>query len=466
MKFILLCLFLSSWSLASSNDLTHRPKSFNTSRGKAVFVNFTHATYHITYDVSKRRAMVLADMRMDVVEAGRPVFDSVANPYSIMLNGEKVSASEVSTPSRETKVRILNKDVPEGSHRLTIELPLTNLVSFGGGGVKSAFWNSDINNRGFLERYLPANFEYDQVKMDFVVKFIGATTKQTIYTNGEVTEHPNNIFSISYPPYYTSSSIFFHTVPENSVEEIRFTIKSIDGRDLPTVIYAASGSAEANNLEGTRRHTLALIRELEGDYGPFPHPSITIYNAGTGGMEYCGATMTSLGALGHELFHSYFARGVMPANGNAGWIDEALASWRDGGYQKSYSLEGTSRLSIWPYYNRFTDINAYRFGERFMSYMDAKLESKGGLKPFMRHMVENRLFAPFFIEEFIAEMSEYYKESVKEDFYKYTFGNQNIRNVSYVLRPEMQETVAHEHDHKAQHPHHQKMTLKELENHL
>jgi hypothetical protein len=464
MKFILLCLFLSSWSLASSNDLDHRPKSFKVSRGKAVFVDFTHATYHITYDISKRRTMVLADMKMNVVEAGRPVFDSVMKPYSVMLNGERVSVREVSTPSRETKVRVLNQDVPEGSHRLTIEIPLTNLVSFGGGGVKSAFWNSDINNRGFLERYLPANLEYDQVKMDFVVKFIGASTKQAIYTNGEVTEHPQNIFTISYPSHYTSSSIFFHTVPVNSVEEIRFNMKSIDGRDLPTVIYASSGSSEASNLEGAKRHAQSIVKELEGDYGPFPHPSITIYNAGTGGMEYCGATMSSLGALGHELFHSYFSRGVMPANGNAGWIDEALASWRDGGYQKSYSLQGTSRLSIWPYYNRFTDVNAYRFGERFMSYMDAKLESKGGLKPFMRHMVENKLFTPFFIEEFIAEMSEYYKESVKEDFYKYTFGNQNISNVSYVLKHQLPQGI--EKAPQNEHPHHQKMSFEELENHL
>ena len=98
--------------------------------------------------------------------------------------------------------------------------------------------------------------------------------------------------------------------------------------------------------------------------------------------------MTDMSALGHEMFHFYFARGVMPANGNAGWVDEALASWRDDGYQSLGTLSGSSNMSGRPYYTRTTDTAAYSFGERFMSYLDGKLKSKGGLKPYMRTLVE------------------------------------------------------------------------------
>ena len=79
------------------------------------------------------------------------------------------------------------------------------------------------------------------------------------------------------------------------------------------------------------------MRELEQTYGPYPHEALLIYCTGniSGGMEYAGATMTSLEALGHEITHSWFARGVMPANGNAGWIDEAIARWRDRGYPRA-----------------------------------------------------------------------------------------------------------------------------------
>ncbi len=47
----------------------------------------------------------------------------------------------------------------------------------------------------------------------------------------------------------------------------------------------------------------------------------------TRGMEYDGATTTSAPALEHEVFHSWFGRGVKPASASDGWIDEAMASW-------------------------------------------------------------------------------------------------------------------------------------------
>jgi len=167
-------------------------------------------------------------------------------------------------------------------------------------------------------------------------------------------------------------------------------------------------------------------------------------------MEYCGATMTEFSALGHELFHSYFARGVMPANGNSGWVDEALASWRDKGYQSLSILTGSSRMSSHPYYTRTTDRAAYSFGERFMRYLDGKLQSKGGLKPFMRYMVDKKVFSPFFVEEFISEMSNFYDVSLSEDFKRYTFDSGNFFEKSL-------ETNAHIH---------RKMTVEEMQNFL
>ena len=115
----------------------------------------------------------------------------------------------------------------------------------------------------------------------------------------------------------------------------------------------------------------------------------------------------------------------MPANGNAGWVDEALASWRDDGYQSLGTLSGSSNMSGRPYYTRTTDTAAYSFGERFMSYLDGKLKSKGGLKPYMRTLVEREKFKPFFIEEFISHMSKFYGVDLSADFKQYTFGGRN-----------------------------------------
>jgi hypothetical protein len=410
-------------ALANSNDLSHRPPSFNTPSGKVVFVDFTSADYSITYNVQKKSASVVAEIAFNAPEAGMPIFDAVTAPTTMTLDGQVVYDTETKTPSNETTLRYVNKVVSQGSHKMTIEAPLTELVEYTSNGVKSAFWTSDLSERQFLERYLPANFEFDQVPMTISVKFIGASD-QVIYTNGVQKVARDGSINITYPKYYTASSLYFHTTPKSEVKELRTTFKSIDGRELPVVVY--SKASAWTNLESLKSKTAEVFQELERDYGAFPHPSITVYNSGMGGMEYCGATITAASALGHELFHSYFARGMMPANGNSGWLDEALASWRDDGYQRSTSLSGSSQMSAHPLYTRTTDRAAYSFGARFMSYLDGKMQDKGGLKLFLRHIIENRVFQPLFVEEFNKEMSEFYGRSVDEDFKRYTYGKESF----------------------------------------
>lgn len=439
-------------SALASNDLAHRPRSFSSSVGKAVFVDFTEATYDISYDVSGKEALVVAWMKFNAPEAGHVIFDSVTAPTSIELDGTATSAIETQTPDKVTTVRVVRANASEGSHTLKIALPLTEMVEFLPGGIKSAFWTSDLSEREFLEYYMPASFEYDQLKIVFNVKFSGLKNKQAIYTNGVVESIGENSYRITYPSYYNVSSIFYHTVPQSAVDEVRYSLKSIDGREIPVVIYVSKGVFGGSTalLQKFRTEATNVFRELESDYGAWPHPSLTIYNAGRGGMEYCGATMTEFRALGHEMFHSYFARGVMPANGNSGWLDEALASWRDEGYLSLTKLTGTSMMSSHPYYNRVTDRDAYSFGENFMRLMEGKLKSQGGLKPFMRHMVESKTFAPLFVEEFISDMEEFYDAELESDFKKYTFGTSSDFKV---MKP-------------SKSPMHQKMSIKELRSYL
>lgn len=447
MKLIAIVLLISSYVFASSNDPSRIPKSFNTSTGKAVFVNFTEANYFINYDLINKNAWIKAEIKFDAPEAGFPIFDSFAEPTSIILNGSKTSATLTQTPSRETSVRVVNTAIGIGSHTLQIEVPLRDLVEFKAEGVKSAFWTSDLSDRKYLERYMPANLEFDQVKMNFQVKVIGAKAKHTIYANGEQEIIDDSTFKISFPSHFTSSSVYFHMVPQGSMEELRFSLKSIDGRNVPVVVYTAkSFFRTTTKVDRLKTAVTEIFQELERDYGAFLHNQIIVYEAGLGGMEYCGATMTEFRALGHELFHSYFARGVMPANGNAGWVDEAFASWRDDDYYRSENLRGSSMMSSHPYYTRSTDTDAYGFGKRFMSYLDGKLKDKGGLKPFMRHMVDKKNFSPFFIEEFIQDMNSFYGMNLDPEFKKYTFGSKKSEGFHSDI--------------------HRKMSLEELQNHL
>jgi len=422
--------------------------SFQSGQYKVVFPDFKKATYSILYDASVKNVVAISDIELELIEDGAIAFDSVQVPSSIKVDGRDVDSVEISTPDSQTKIRIVKGTFSKGLHRLKMSTSITSLVNFTSGGVKSAFWTSDLDERNFLERYLPASFEYDQVEMVFNIQFKNFEKKQVIYTNGEVKELSPTEFQIKYPSYFNVSSVFYHTVPKGETEGIEFDVKSIDGRVIPVTIYASVKFFGSANFAKLKTKLINVFQELESDYGAFPHPKIIIYNAGSGGMEYCGATMTDSGALEHEIFHSYFARGFMPANGNAGWLDEALASWRDSSYPRRESLTGSSQMSSHGVYARITDDAAYSFGRNFMGYMDFKLSSKGGLKPFMRLLMDKHVFQPMTIDEFIRLMETFYQTPLRSEFKKYTF-SQSVEIFS-----------------KSGHKIHRKMSLQELENYL
>jgi predicted metalloprotease with PDZ domain len=108
-----------------------------------------------------------------------------------------------------------------------------------------------------------------------------------------------------------------------------------------------------------------------------------------------------------------------------------------------------------PAYTRATDTKAYSFGERFFSLMDNKVKTKGGLKPFMREMMEKQSFKPLTTEEFIGFMDSFYGMSFTADFKKYVYGGNK----------EVSETKGLEFEAES-HEIHKQMTIEELKSFL
>lgn len=446
MRLFIILLFLISSLSTNASDLGQAPASFDFAGGRAVFADFTKATYTIRYNVSAKTAVVHSKIEFIIAEAGRVVFDLKADPTDLKLDGKFTSQELISLPENASKVRVVKEVSSVGKHTLEMSAPLKQLVEWSSEGVRSAFWATDLNDRGYLETYMPANLEFDRVPMVFKLEFIGGSKSQRIYTNGLVVGTGDGKFEVTYPDYFTSSSIFFHTAPEGAMNETSFIYRSIDGREIPVVIYKKPtlwGGNDSGTLARFKQNTVTILTELENDYGPFLHPSVTIYNAGSGGMEYCGATMTDSGALGHELIHSYFARGVMPANGNAGWIDEAIASWRDNRYPRANSISGSANMAGRATYTRYTDYAAYSFGARFMSYLDGKFASQGGLKSLLQKLVEEKAFRPFTTEDFISWAEGHYRMDLKSDFKERVYGGKIQK--------------------QSEHPIHRKMSIEEMQ---
>jgi hypothetical protein len=177
--------------------------------------------------------------------------------------------------------------------------------------------------------------------------------------------------------------------------------------------------------------TFATLSELESDYGPYPHPEVLVYGSAErmGGMEYAGATITDFSALAHELTHFYFARGVMPGNGNAGWIDEAIASWRDRGYPSAElrTVYSHNLAAVSPY-RRGTTREAYTHGASVLSAFDWM--SGARLKSFLRDWFKRRMFGePYTTPEFLSEAERFLGRDLTEfnDFHIYGRGKPSLR---------------------------------------
>ncbi len=418
MKFLFLLIFCA----LSFAGIEQAPPSFQTPDGKAVFVDFTSANYDLTYDNEKDEATAITHINFEVLENGLAIFDSVATPSEVLLDGRKVDHGYTPVPGGVTFVRYINKEVTAGFHTMTIKTPIIHGLAFGKQAVSSGFFIKDLTDRMFLERFVASNYEYDQYQMTFNVKVTGTNIAHNVFANGDVVEVEKNHIRITYPDFYTSSSLYFHLVPKSKFWRLRLKYRSINGNVFPITIY--SKYRMRNWI--FKRQTFKILRELENDYGPWPHKSLVIYGTKLkGGMEYAGATATSLVALGHELQHAYFAKGLQPADGNSGWMDEGIASWRDKGH-KTYSSPNYHSFNLGAHniYTRKTDDNSYEKGRSFFSYMSYKLIKAGkpGLKDFLRQYFEKRKFTTVTTADFISDIEEYSGLDLQEDFDRYIFG--------------------------------------------
>lgn len=435
---------MAIFTVHASANLHQAPPHLNLKTNDfAVFVDFTNSNSKIIYDLSSKKTTAVTTITFEQVDPGRPIFDLVPNIDELKINGSIAQAKSISM-NGTSQVQYIDQILPAGKHTMEVRNQITKNVSMGGWWTKSlkaAFWMSDLSDRRYIEQYLPANLEYDQYPSEIEYLIKGSQDEHVIYTNGEVTEIAKNHWKVQYPATYSASSYFMHITKKGAIPVKQATYRSIDGRDIPVTVYTSQSTSKFMNA------TLRILKELEGDYGPWPHAQVIVYGAGQGGMEHCGATITSFSALGHELIHSYFARGVMPAHGNSGWVDEAIASWRDASYY-SYGQGSLTRTSMAGHsvYRRTTDRSAYSSGMRFIGHLHQKFKATDSFKHFLKDFFQANKFKPFKTHEFKQAIEEYYNTDVSYLFNTYIYGKEGVDL----------------HHHDDENPMHPKLTDKEL----
>lgn len=377
-------------SVESRAQLQKAPPAFDTSQGHMVPMDIS--TAHVTYDfqVDKKKVVGKSVIKFEVAETGQPFFHIKPTVKSVRLNGQVLKPeqlSSLSAPQNATKLSVVRAVVDPGvSHQLDLEFELNNDdVTFTGSGVRCGFFMSDLDRsdfggQRFFEQYGPGNMEFDQIKFSFDANVSGTTVPHRVFSNGSFAEkgRAENTWQINFPDYFTSSSVYFHIAPSSAFSVSEGTFKGLEG-DIPVLVYATTQSSAASNLN----RSMQYLSELERTFGPSLHKKYVIYTTSSfpGGMEHSGATITNNGALSHELSHSWFARGVMPAEGNAGWIDEAIASWRDDGYPaRSTNMNLSVNLAYFSPFRRSTPEKAYDEGADLISALNLRYASLGGMK--------------------------------------------------------------------------------------
>ncbi|TWF76645.1 hypothetical protein FHX44_112540 [Pseudonocardia hierapolitana] len=381
----------------------------------------------LTYEIGPTTGSPLLDLRQTI---GQVWVDGTPTDPSD-LAARNVGAGSFST------VRVLDAVQDAGSvHTLRVAYQLGPPDSELGGSyppvlawspgprLRWTFGMSDLNAGRYLEAWLPSNLIWDRFPIRLDVEVTGTLAAHSIITNGMVTALGANHWSVQFPDHFAPLSHLLEIRASNTVESVTGSV---------TLPLTGQVAIEAWKLTGDPENLAARIADAAGflianetDYGPYLDDRFVFFFHGAGGgMEYAGATTTSVPALGHETFHSWFARGVTPASQADAWWDEAFTTFHDAGADDTEPfdfldapVELCSRLP----FQRRTPGNAYADGSRFFRGVAATV-GVATLRAVMRSVYERHRGGPLSTaaleEDLVARTGA---ASLVDAFHRFVYG--------------------------------------------
>ncbi len=363
---------------------------------QAVAVDVEAIDVRLVFDTATRHARAEATVTF-VVDGpgGRPALDLRQRIETLALDGTPLPTSAFPHldlgGGAKAEMRVLDVALEPGTrHRIdlgyALDLPDATgalPVEWQDGGVRFDLWMSDLEPGRYLEMWVPAPLCHDRFALQVEVEVTGTDRDHLLVTNAGPLPTPGLRWEVHYPPTFTSLSPMLVLGPADDIELRRRPV-SVPGRSEPIDLRMLRHREVDADLSACEADVAAWLPYLSVRYGPWAHgPAMTAFVWGPGrGMEYDGATTASVRALEHEVFHSWFGRGVKPARAADGWIDEAWTSWatassrREGGRFEAEALDlnETAVLLYPPHpYARFTPRESYREGARLFSGLAALL---------------------------------------------------------------------------------------------
>ena len=394
----------------------------------AVGIDIGRTEATLTFDVAGRLASGQASVEFTVgPDSGCPAFDLRQPVDWLRLDGATLPPDAAAARDLGTggpgAMRVLDRPLDAGTrHRLEVGYRLdqpdtegAQPVEWRDSGARFDLWMSDLHPGRYLEMWVPANLCHDRFALTLHVRVLGAPTEHTVVTNGAETALAPGHWRIDYPAHFTSLSPMLVLAAAAELETAHGRVP-MAGRARHLEVLTARHLEVDADVAACHADIVGWLAANAARFGPWVHGSrfteafdwkillhaVAVSAAlvaggmvwGPGrGMEYDGATTASVAALEHEVFHSWFGRGVKPARAADGWIDEAWTSWatstrRSEGEARFAAVEqGLDEAPVVLYpphpWSRFTPVESYREGARLCAGLAWRLGGAGRLRSAM-----------------------------------------------------------------------------------
>jgi hypothetical protein len=248
-----------------------------------------------------------------------------------------------------------------------------------GGRVAWDFYFTDLLPGRYLEMWLPSNLLYDRFALALDLELRNVEIGHTLVTNGHVERLGESHWHVDFPPTFTAFSPMVVLAPADFLERYEGPLTLVPGQ--PGRLELFREHTVKADLRAVASDIAEYVAEFNRSTGTYVHDdslSVYLWSEPDRSMEYDGGTTTSRPALEHELFHSWYGRGVKPASQADGWIDEAWNVYLTDprrGFQQSPLCTGGAPVELSPRnpWTRVTAYAAYTRGAQFFGTLAALL---------------------------------------------------------------------------------------------
>ncbi|WP_394826396.1 hypothetical protein [Pendulispora albinea] len=430
-------------SCTPGDDLENAPPVVDVDGLRAVPIDIRRLDATVVLDAKTRTAAVEVTLQFRMgATSGYPIFDLRQDIGEAFLNGTRLDPAKLGQHDfgggAGASLRVIEKRLPACSrNELTLVYALNkpsaaNSKAIGWAADSSRvtwdFWLSDLYAGRYLEQWFPANLIYDKFAFDLDLKLENSELPHSVVTNGEALKVGDAHWLIAYPKRFTAISPMLVLTPNDAVSTYDTTLELASGRSLELALVKENGiTADLPALAAQIKGWVDEFTASTGEYAHGDRLTVYVWNNSSRSMEYDGATTSNLRSLEHELFHSWYARGVKPAGQNDGWIDEAWTVYNTDGVVafevKALDPQAPPVLlaSANPW-NRITAGASYGAGQKLFAGLAAEM----GLDPLRRAM--KRFYGRHALDVITTQELERFlyctsrNEAVPAAFHRFVYG--------------------------------------------